>query len=142
MEEKEEAECQYNELDGKPLDDSETSPAEEPELTALKEYIFDNGFTEAGVAMHIVMLCSQPSVCPVTTNWDFADRAKIPEIVWETLKTPDYLGENLWPSLRIMMGANKANTAWTAEIAITLAFFDVIRTLPVFEILKKGSAQK
>lgn len=112
--------------------------AEDVELTALKEYILDNGFTEAGVAMHIVMLCSQPLVTPQTTSWDFADRASIPDMVLTILKTPGYL-EGIWPSLKMVMATNKGNTAWTAEIAITLAYFDCIRTIPALVEIKKDS---
>lgn len=115
----------------------ETSPpAEEKELTALKAYILDNGFVPSAVAMHIVMLCSHPMVTPSTTDWDFADRAQIPELVFALLKQPRYL-EGVWPSLRIIMNTNKANPAWTAGIATTIAFFDVIRTLPTLKELKK-----
>lgn len=114
------------------------TPAEDEELTLLKEYILDNGFNESAVAMHIVMLCSQPLVTPLTTSWDFADRASIPDMVLNILKTSGYL-EGIWPSLRIVMATNKANTAWTAEIAITLAYFDCIRTLPVLQEMQNDN---
>lgn len=112
------------------------SPAEEKEFTALKEYVFDNGFTPAGIAMHVVMLCAQPMVTPATTNWDFVDRALIPDMVFALLKQPGYL-EGIWPSLRIIMGSNKGNTAWSASIATTIAFFDTIRVLPTLQELQK-----
>ncbi len=113
-----------------------TIPAEDKDLTALKEYILDNGFTVAGVAMHIVMLCAQPMVTPATPDWDFGDRANIPDMVFQILRCPGYL-EGIWPSLRIVMGSNKGNSAWTAGIATTIAFFDCIRTLPALVGLQK-----
>ncbi len=113
----------------------QTPPAEDKDLTALKEYILDNGFTVAGVAMHIIVLCAQPMVTPATPDWDFVDRANVPDLVFEVLRQPGYL-EGIWPSLRIVMGTNKANSAWTAGIATTLAFFDVIRILPTLKALK------
>jgi hypothetical protein len=103
---------------------------EDLELTKLKKYIFDNGFTESAVAMHIALLCSQPLVIPSTPGWDYHTPADIPKSVFTLLKTPGYL-EGIWPSLRIIMGSNKSNEAWTASIATTVALFDVIRTLPV-----------
>ncbi len=111
------------------------TPAEDKDLTALKEYILDNGFTVAGVAMHIVMLCAQPMVTPATPDWDFVDRANVPDLVFGILRQPGYL-EGIWPSLKIVMGTNKANSAWTAGIATTLAFFDIIRILPTLKALK------
>ncbi len=113
-------------------------PAEERELTALKEYILDNGFNAAGVAMHIVMLCAQPMVTPSTTTWDFKDRANVPELVLNVLKAPGYI-EGIWPSLRVVMGTNKGNAAWTAGICTTIAFFDVIRSLPILKELENDS---
>ena len=118
------------------MDAANALPAEDKELTALKEYICDNGFNEAGVAMHIVMLCSQPLVTPLTTGWDYVDRASIPNMVLTILKTPGYL-EGIWPSLKMVMATNKGNTAWTAEIAITLAYFDCIRTIPALVEMKE-----
>ena len=127
-------------LSGKEIEESLElldTPAEEKDLTALKEHIFNNGFTEAGVAMHIVMLCAQPLVTPSTTEWDFIDRALIPKKILKMLKNPGYLEKVLWPSLKIVMGTNVGNTAWTAEIAITLAYFELIRVLPT--LIKMGS---
>ena len=110
-------------------------PAEEIELTALRKYILEDGFVVAAVAFHIVSLCAQPMTTPSTTSWDFRDRAMIPEMVLALLNQPGYL-EGIWPSLRIVMGSNKGNSAWCAGIATTIAFFDVIRTLPAIEELK------
>jgi len=112
------------------------TPAEDKDLTALRAYILDNGFTVSAVAFHIVVLCSQPMVTPSTTDWDFADRQHIPELVYVLLNKCGYL-EGIWPSLKIVMGSNKANSAWTAGIATTIAFFDTIRVLPTLKELKK-----
>ena len=112
-----------------------TLPAEDVELTALRKYILEDGFVVATVAFHIVSLCAQPMTTPSTTTWDFADRAMIPEMVFALLNQPGYI-EGIWPSLKIIMGSNAGNAAWTAGIATTIAFFDVIRTLPAIEELK------
>ena len=112
-----------------------TQPAEDVELTNLRKYILEDGFVLATVAFHIVSLCAQPMTTPSTTTWDFKDRASIPDMVLALLNQPGYL-EGIWPSLRIVMGSNKGNAAWTAGIATTIAFFDVIRTLPAIEELK------
>ncbi len=112
-----------------------TPPAEDKDLTALKEYILDNGFTVAGVAMHIVVLCAQPMVTPATPDWDFVDRANVPDLVFGVLRQPGYL-DGIWPSLKIVMGTSRGNSAWAAGVATTLAFFDVIRILPTLKDLK------
>ena len=117
------------------------TPAEDVELTALKKYILDDGFVLATVAFHIVSLCAQPMTTPSTTTWDFVDRASIPDMVLALLNQPGYL-EGIWPSLKIVMGSNKGNAAWTAGIATTIAFFDVIRTLPAIEELKNETEKK
>jgi len=111
------------------------TPAEDVELTALKKYVLEDGFVLATVAFHIVSLCAEPLTTPSTTTWDFADRASIPDMVLALLNQPGYL-EGIWPSLKIVMGTNVGNSAWTAGIATTIAFFDVIRTLPAIVELK------
>lgn len=113
-------------------------PVEEKELTALKKYILEDGFVLSTVAFHVVTLCAEPMTTPSTTTWDFAERSEIPAMVFALLNQPGYL-EGIWPSLRIVMGSNKGNAAWTAGIATTIAFFDVIRTLPALEELKNAN---
>jgi hypothetical protein len=55
-------------------------------------------------------------------------------MVLALLNQPGYI-EGIWPSLKIVMGSNAGNSAWTAGIATTIAFFDVIRTLPALKEL-------
>ena len=108
---------------------------EDIELTALRKYILEDGFVLATVAFHIVTLCAEPMTTPSTTTWDFVDRANIPDMVLALLYQPGYI-EGIWPSLKIVMGSNKGNAAWTAGIATTIAFFDCIRTLPALKELQ------
>jgi hypothetical protein len=108
------------------------TPAEDVELAALRNYILSNGFNEAGVAFHIIHICATPLVSPSTATWDFVDRADVPRLILTTLKSPGYL-EGIWPSLKIIMGSNSGNSAWTAGIATTIAFFDVIKILPILK---------
>jgi len=114
------------------------APAEDVEFMALKKYIREDGFVLSTVAFHIVTLCSHPMVTPSTTTWKFRDRAKIPDMVLALLNQEGYL-EGIWPSLKIVMGSNIGNSAWTAGISTTIAFFDTIRMLPVLEELKNDS---
>lgn len=100
------------------------------EFDAAKKYLFDNGFNESAVAMHITVICASPLVAPDTNSWTTPLRHKIPALVYETLKKPGYL-EGIWPSLKIVMGSNTGNAVWAVGVAITIAFFDVIKMLPV-----------
>lgn len=113
-------------------------PAEDIELTALRDFIFDSGFTPAGVAFHIVALCSQPLVTTSTTNWDFKDRASIPDMVFALLRQPGYI-EGIYPSLKIVMSDNIGNAQWSAGVATTIAYFDTIRVLPSLKEMKNDS---
>lgn len=110
-------------------------PVEEKELVALRKYILEDGFVLNTVAFHIVTLCADPMTTPSTTTWDFKDRAEVPAMVLALLNQPGYL-EGIWPSLRIVMGSNKGNSAWCSGIATTIAFFDVVRTLPALKELQ------
>ena len=113
-------------------------PAEDVELTNLKKYILEDGFNEAAVAFHIVTLCAQPLVTTSTTTWAFKNRANIPEMVLALLKKGGYL-EGIWPSLKIVMSDNAGNPAWASGVAMTIAFFDTIRILPVLTELENDS---
>lgn len=115
-----------------------TPPAEDVELTALKKYILEDGFVLGTVAFHIVSLCADPMTTPSTTTWDFVDRAKVPDMVFALLNQPGYL-EGIWPSLRMVMGSSKGNSAWCAGIATTMAFFDVVRIIPTLKELENAS---
>ena len=117
------------------------NPVEDVELTALRKYILEDGFVVATVAFHIVSLCAQPMTTPSTTTWDFKDRAMIPDMVLALLNQPSYI-EGIWPSLKIVMGSNVGNPAWCAGIATTIAFFDVVRSLPALKELKKLKNEK
>ena len=110
-------------------------PAEDVEFTALKKYIMEDGFVLSTVAFHIVSLCAEPLTTPSTTTWAYKDRAMIPEMVLSLLNQPGYL-EGIWPSLKIIMGSNAGNSAWCAGIATTIAFFDIIRSLPTLKELQ------
>jgi len=100
----------------------------------LKEYILEDGFVLGTVAFHIVSLCADPMTTPSTTAWDFVDRAKVPDMVFALLNQPGYL-EGIWPSLRMVMGSSKGNSAWCAGIATTIAFFDIVRIIPTLREL-------
>ena len=123
-----------NALTEKPAEYS-VSPAEDVELTALKKYILEDGFPVSAVAFHLVTLCSQPLVITSTTTWAFRDRSKIPEMVFALLNQPGYI-DGVWPSLKIVMSSNAGNPAWSAGVLMTIALFDVIRTLPALKELK------
>ena len=116
-------------------------PAEDTELTALKKYILDDGFVLSTVAFHIVSLCAEPLTTPSTTTWAYKDRAMIPEMVLSLLNQPGYL-DGIWPSLKIIMGSNAGNSAWTAGISTTIAFFDIIRSLPTLKELQNEIEKK
>ena len=107
-----------------------TPPAEvDPDLKALVEYIREDGFVVSVVAMNIQVICAQPIVSPTTTTWDLPGSLEIPTFVFKLLTTEGYV-ESIWPSLKIMMGLSSANAAWASGVACTIAFFDVVKTLP------------
>ena len=42
---------------------------------------------------------------------------------------PGYI-EQAWPVLRIIMGNSLSNIQWSANVLITLAFYDFVKVLP------------
>ena len=131
-----ESENTITELDTQVRGEIPSFTVEDIELTALRNHIFSKSFTPAGVAFHIVALCYQPLVTTSTTTWDFKDRASIPDMVHTLLRQPGYL-EGIYPSLKVVMSDNIGNEIWSAGIATTFAYFDVIRTLPTLKEMKR-----
>ena len=117
------------------------APAEDIELVALRKFIMSTGFVLSTVAYHIVSLCSQPMVIPLTTTWDFRDRANVPDMVFALLKQPGYI-EGIWPALKVVMGTNIGNETRTAGIATTMAFFDTVKMLPVLKEMRILEVEK
>jgi len=98
------------------------------DLQRLKDYVQGEEYSINWVRLHLSNLGRIPNVIPVMTLWDIPTWKDIPEDVYNVVMTDGYL-ENIWPSLRMIMGSSRDNLYWTAGVLTTMALFDAIRML-------------
>ena len=110
---------------------------EDPLMDKLLEYLRTTWLPHA-VAMHIGAVQTQnPAACPPTPLWLIPRNMDIPIIVHAYLQDREFLAE-IWPSLKIVMGSNFPNIAWTASVATSFALFKAMTGLPqILEFYEK-----
>jgi hypothetical protein len=101
---------------------------EDPALSRIKRYFGDGHYTYAVAAAQLAAICSNPSVMPLTTQWSEGYLDKLPKMLSEVLLNPGYL-DSIWPQLKLVMGTSIGNVTWAAQIATSIAFFDLLKIL-------------
>jgi len=113
-------------------------PAEkDPELVKFMEYVWGDGFVLSSVAYQLNVVCGNPQVVPSLNQWDIPKGIEkgleIPMMVYRLMMVEDYL-KGIWPVLKVLMGSNIGNAVWTANVAVTVALFDVAKLLPLIPL--------
>jgi len=98
-------------------------------FTRFVEYI-QGSWTSSSVAMHIREVTSNPMICPPPVQWKIPGNQELSNYVWAVLVREDIL-IGLWPRLLYTMGDNIDNLSWTAAIATTITFFNILQVLPM-----------
>lgn len=99
-------------------------------LARLKEFV-DTEWGLPGVTMLFRGLFSGGyAPIPIPTQWAIPSRVDIVELVWQQVQNHKFLDE-MWPSIKMLMNDNLMNTQWTAQVATILAFYRVIKILPI-----------
>jgi len=98
-------------------------------LRRLKEYIAGSEYEINRVMYQLSSLCSIPQVIPSMTLWDMQKGVDFPKLVFELVKTPGFV-DNVWPYLKLLLGASKDNTVWAASVLTTIATFEAVKVLP------------
>lgn len=93
-----------------------------------KEYLVTNWSPHA-ISIHIRMMCSYRQFLQPYTNWKTKSVIDIAQTVWYYMNQDRFV-EAIWPALRIVMGDNLCNYAWTSGVATSIALFQVIASLP------------
>ena len=108
---------------------NECGPFNDSNLRRLKEYIAGPEYEINRVMYQLSSLCSIPQVIPSMTLWDIQKGVDFPKLVFELVKTPGFI-DNVWPYLKLLLGASKDNTVWAASVLTTIATFEAIKVLP------------
>jgi hypothetical protein len=106
----------------------------DPEFTMLAEYVLQT-VTETYILAQMGAILSNPGAIPPLHMWKPEIDIDIPKVIHSIINQPGYL-QQVYPRLRILMGTSFSNLAWTANVLITIAFFDMVRILPQSRYLK------
>ena len=122
---------------------SQESPARppqnpsDPQFTKLVDYVLRN-ISQAYILAQLGAILSNAQVVPHISYWKPKEDIDIALTLHQIINQPGYIAK-VYPSLKIVMGTSLSNTAWTANVLITLAFFDLIKILPLSD--KLGATQ-
>jgi hypothetical protein len=108
----------------------------ETHLRRLIEYVNSEMYTSEWVRLHLMNITAIPKMIPSPILWDLPGDKDISWVVYNVAKQAGYI-ENVWPSLKILMGDSKDNTEWCCGVLTTMALFDAIRLLPYQQQLQK-----
>jgi len=68
-------------------------------------------------------------VLPSITTWDVPGTFDKAKLIYEIASTPGY-AENMWPTIKLVVGKSVGNVSWTAAILTTFAVFDALKIIP------------
>ena len=104
-------------------------PAEEDQaLTRIKRYFGDGHYVYGTAAAQIRAICDNPTVVPQMSQWSRSFHDKLPAMVTGVLMQPGYL-DDIWPQVKLVMGTSVGNVTWAAQVATSIAFFDLLKFL-------------
>jgi len=104
---------------------------EDPSLIRLREFL-DTEWGQPGVEVLLRNRFGGGGFAPIPVPylWVIPPTLDLAQLVWQQTQTDAFL-EEMWPSIKMMMGDNILNTDWTAQVLTMLAFFRVIQILPI-----------
>jgi hypothetical protein len=97
-------------------------------LGKFRQYV-EQTVTEDYVLAQASSILTNPEVMPRWAGWETDTTLDIAKLVLMVLTQPGYI-DRMYPVLKILMGRNFPNMKWTLSVLITLAFFDMVKTLP------------
>jgi hypothetical protein len=108
---------------------------EDPHMVQLRSYVTQSqNFPESFVGFHLQNICANPATIPLPSTWEIPQGFDLHKAIYILVRTPGYV-EAIWPTLKVIMGSNSGNPKWSAGVMITLALFDVIKTIPFVDTL-------
>ena len=101
---------------------------DDPVLEKFVEFL-DTSWPISTVNIHILNLCANsPFAMPSPILWKLPKNMRIESLVYDGVKQRAII-EELWPSLKIIMGDNILNFMWTAGAFTTIVFMGIVSDL-------------
>jgi hypothetical protein len=119
-----------------PPEPSSSSPEspDDPVKDAFKRYVLEN-VDENFVLAQMGQILSNSATIPHIDHWTSAVRVDMPKLVYQIIMFPGYIDE-VWSTLKVVMGTSLTNTQWSTSVLITLAFYDATRRIGRLHLLK------
>jgi hypothetical protein len=102
------------------------------DVVRLAEYLAGPDFTINWVESQIRVLSTVPDIVPSPNQWKLPAEVDLPKLVFDIIRTPGWLSRE-WPSLRVLMGGSMGNTQWAAKVLVTLAIFQAVNLVGMFD---------
>jgi hypothetical protein len=102
----------------------------ERQLALFKRYLDENWGPPAVTVLFRGLYAGGYPPIPLINRWDIPSGVDVENLVYEQTQTDGFV-EDAWPSIRMMLGDDIVNYEWAARILTVLAFFNIIRVLPV-----------
>ena len=107
-------------------------PAVDPQLVRLQEFLNTEwGLPAVEVQLRGLFANGLPPI-PPPQRWAVPTQISmgISTLVWEQVESEKFVDE-MWPSVKILLGEDTCNTMWAAQTLTVLAVFNIIRILPI-----------
>jgi hypothetical protein len=102
------------------------------DMVRLAEYLAGPDFTINWVESQIRVLSTVPDIVPSPNQWKLPAEVDLPKLVFDIIRTPGWLSRE-WPSLRVLMGGSMGNIQWAAKVLVTLAIFQAVNLVGMFD---------
>ena len=112
------------------------------QLEAFKEYL-NTEYGPHGVEMQLrAAFSGQFAPLPPPHRWQISNHLDISRLVWEQLQADAFI-DDIWPSIKLLLGNDILNREWAARVATILSLFNLIKILPVVvEGLRDAEAEQ
>ena len=106
------------------------APVQDPQFTRLKEYLDQEWGPPAVQVMVRTLFANGLPPIPKPERWSIDSRLDICELIWKQTQSEKFV-EEMWPSIKMLLGEDTCNTMWSAQVLTFLALFNIIRILPI-----------
>ena len=110
-------------------------PAKQPtederRLMLFKNYLDAHWGLPAVVVLFRTLFAGGYPPIPIPTRWLIPKDIDLIQLIWEQIQTDNFIDE-IWPSIKMLLGDDICNYEWSARVATVLSLFNIIKVLPI-----------
>ena len=103
---------------------------DERQLMLFKNYLDAHWGLPAVVVQFRGLFAGGYPPIPIPTRWLIPKDIDLMQLVWEQIQTDNFIDE-IWPSIKMLLGNDICNYEWSARVATVLSLFNIIKVLPI-----------